>query len=468
MGRRCQRMRMSRIFGWGVLLALFLQMGCADYGGGGNCVIYVSANTGNDADEGASWGTALKSLQEALKRSEKDRCDIWMATGVYKPTTGDDRFASFQLVNKVDIYGGFAVGQTSLEQRDLDANPTVLSGAIGDPHVEDDNSCHVVEAIKVKADLNGVEISGGYGDRGPSPAEKTGGLFIVDSKVNVEDCCFVDNAARHGAAIYAQNSDVEISRTTIEHNCALSGGAMVEIFESNIRVISTDFLDGYQFEDSDTRGIRLASSSGYMEDCVFSGMTCIAIEFRDLPDNGKKPELYIDRTKIENNMGTPISSGSKGTVVITNSIIANNVKDDDCTAVIFLVEGVVKVVNSTIVNNGNRNTNLFDKRWGSLSIENTIVWGNVGFHEGDYPAKVSRIEYSCIENGIQGDVEINNISNFPEFRSWDSEERVLETTDLYLTQESPCVDAADPGRSPQHDFEGKTRDSKPDIGAFEL
>jgi hypothetical protein len=39
--------------------------------------------------------------------------------------------------------------------------------------------------------------------------------------------------------------------------------------------------------------------------------------------------------------------------------------------------------------------------------------------------------------------------------------------DLHLQPGSPCVNAGTPAGAPKIDFDGKARDDKPDIGAFE-
>ncbi|MHC4474468.1 MAG: right-handed parallel beta-helix repeat-containing protein [Planctomycetota bacterium] len=98
--------------------------------------IYVDANA-PPAGDGASWATAFKYLQDALAdaNSNPDPNDIWVAAGVYTPDSNaaeadgtGDRAATFQLINGVGIYGGFAGGESSLDERDWETNETILSG----------------------------------------------------------------------------------------------------------------------------------------------------------------------------------------------------------------------------------------------------------------------------------------------------------------------------------------------------
>ena len=99
----------------------------------------MSTSTPATGGNGATWGTAYKYLQDALA-AVADGDEIWVAAGVYYPdedeggnVTDNDPMASFSLktgLKDVRIYGGFAGGETSRDQRDWDANLTVLSGDI--------------------------------------------------------------------------------------------------------------------------------------------------------------------------------------------------------------------------------------------------------------------------------------------------------------------------------------------------
>ncbi|HEX3122573.1 MAG TPA: carboxypeptidase regulatory-like domain-containing protein, partial [Rhodanobacteraceae bacterium] len=91
---------------------------------------YVQADA-KGTNTGASWPNAYTDLQSALHDSSCN--EIWVARGVYKPTSYVDassRSASFLMPRGVGVYGGFTGGETLLSQRDVAVGSSVLSGDI--------------------------------------------------------------------------------------------------------------------------------------------------------------------------------------------------------------------------------------------------------------------------------------------------------------------------------------------------
>ena len=70
-------------------------------------IIYVDANADQTPHDGSSWCHAYFELHEALGAPGSDTV-IRVANGTYKPTTGTDRSATFQLISGVTIEGGYA------------------------------------------------------------------------------------------------------------------------------------------------------------------------------------------------------------------------------------------------------------------------------------------------------------------------------------------------------------------------
>jgi hypothetical protein len=135
-------------------------------------VVRVDGDNGspNPSSHGTDWGSdAYKYLQDALSWAAYcvdpygggyASAEVWVAAtdedNPYRPDRDannpggtDDRHVSFQLLNKVILYGGFEGDETALSQRNIYMNETVLSGDLnGDDGPEFtnriDNSFHVV------------------------------------------------------------------------------------------------------------------------------------------------------------------------------------------------------------------------------------------------------------------------------------------------------------------------------------
>src|SRR5262249_15352531 len=121
-------------------------------------IVYVDASASGTGD-GSSWADAYPSLADALAGAASGT-EIWVAKGTYKPTSGTDRNATFQLKNGVAVYGGFAGGETQRDGRDWQTNVATLSGDLnGDDGANfvnnGENSYHVVTGA-TGATLDGV------------------------------------------------------------------------------------------------------------------------------------------------------------------------------------------------------------------------------------------------------------------------------------------------------------------------
>ena len=96
--------------------------------------IYVKSDaTGNN--DGTSWDDAFTDLQDALATAPLGD-QIWVATGTYLPGTADS--STFHLSYDLELYGGFAGTEGSIDDRDIENNPTILSGDLNGDDVDDD------------------------------------------------------------------------------------------------------------------------------------------------------------------------------------------------------------------------------------------------------------------------------------------------------------------------------------------
>jgi hypothetical protein len=188
---------------------------------------------------GTSWTNAFGELQDALKIS-KSGDQIWVAEGMYFPTTSTDRSISFQINDGVSLYGGFKGNEKNIVLRDPIQNPTILSGNIGNEGSED-NSYNVVYTNNVsnKTVVEGFIIVGGYAsyEGQPTDRRRSGGAWFNDgsnggqSNPTIIACVFMDNFAKDGGALYNNGKKGEASPTIVNctfqnNSCDLDGGAL--------------------------------------------------------------------------------------------------------------------------------------------------------------------------------------------------------------------------------------------------
>lgn len=134
-----------------------------------NTVFYVDASA-TGANDGSSWEDAFTDLQSAIALGTGLNT-IWVAAGTYTPAASG-RAATFSILNGSKLYGGFNGTETSQSQRDIIANPTILSGDLsGNDNsnlldieaTRSDNSYHVITLKGTPQNIivDGFTITGG-------------------------------------------------------------------------------------------------------------------------------------------------------------------------------------------------------------------------------------------------------------------------------------------------------------------
>ena len=163
--------------------------------------------------------------------------EVWVAKGTYYTTDSADREISFQLKSGVVLYGGFAGTESALDQRDWETNVTILSGDIGKPDDNSDNSYHVVVGAD-NAIIDGFTITGGFADNfnNTGNLSKNGAGFYVDQANPLISNCMIRNnyAIGYGAGIYAYYGQPRIV------NCVFNGNDV-----SQSRYTTGGYVSGY-------------------------------------------------------------------------------------------------------------------------------------------------------------------------------------------------------------------------------
>ena len=202
------------------------------------------------ANNGSSWANAYVNLQDAINNTPSGNT-IWVAAGTYKPTLNpsststNTRDYAFYLKKNLKIYGGFAGTETTLSQRNISANPVILSGDIGTVGDNTDNCYHVfiMSSLPSSAVIDGFIIRDGNANANyiastssnPYPTQTSyisfdsktiyqyagGGIYVADSDVDIENCIIMENSARKfgGAGMFFGGHTSSSSTTATLDNC---------------------------------------------------------------------------------------------------------------------------------------------------------------------------------------------------------------------------------------------------------
>ncbi|MFN8473722.1 MAG: choice-of-anchor Q domain-containing protein [Anaerolineae bacterium] len=250
---------------------------------------------------GQSWGTAYQTLTEALTAAQSATVcvEIWVAQGTYKPTSGADRSATFQLKNNLAIYGGFTAGQSNLTDRNATpaTNNTVLSGDIGTANDTSDNSYHVVTGSGTNntAILDGFTVTGGNANYGSScPGGCGGGMYNEVGSPTLTNVTFSGNrSGDYGGGMYNYSSSPTLTNVTFSGNSATAqyayGGGMANSLSSP--TLTNVTFSGNSASYSGGGMYNSSSSSPTLTNVTFSGNSATNNGGGMVNGNGSNPTL---------------------------------------------------------------------------------------------------------------------------------------------------------------------------------
>lgn len=290
------------------------------------------------AGDGYSWESPLGNLRKALQIATPGT-EIWVAKGTYFPSACEncslpERSIAFQIPSGVKVYGGFAGYESTLEGRNLKANPTILNGNIGR---EDqlDNSQTVVyfENVDATTTLDGFFITEGFADKEGTPGSRGrsgAGIFNVCSIPNgtsnptISNCILMDNQAWDGAAIFNHSEKGNAMANVVDcrfirNKAKLAGAAILDnnhgdaghsaILNCGFILNEAEFGAGYFTNDTH-------QSTPLFKNCIFiknkSKMgSAIFIMSEDKDGNAFNSNNTFKNNETSNGNDVQIFSGSK-------------------------------------------------------------------------------------------------------------------------------------------------------------
>jgi hypothetical protein len=348
---------------------------------------YVNLNaTGNN--NGTTWTDAYIDLQDAIAASNFGD-DIWVASGIYKPTTTTNRTVYFSIKNGTKVYGGFNATEVLLTERNPDINQTILSGEISSGSLTD-NTYHVVYFNNVgnQTILDGFDITSGY-----TTGNSTG-----------------------GGAIYSLASSPSIINCNVYGNHGSRGGALRQITSGIITITDCKFDGNIAFEAGGA--IYLAAGTGNFTNCEFvsnQAVTGGAMYLSSAINN-------IDKCIISGNTSTNIASGiylnTSALLNLSNSLLVGNYASNEYTIYCAPISNSHShtVTNCTIADNfqgSSDNTATTIVLNSSTTFTNSIIYNNnAAFQVATY---IGAVENCFIESGFTGSGGLNILSGDPLF-----------------------------------------------------
>jgi hypothetical protein len=209
----------------------------------GNTTVFVDSSATGQND-GSSWTDAFNDLQNALclAYSIDTVNTVWVANGTYAPSSDELRLISFVIQDSIQIYGGFAGGETMLTQREPGVNPTRLSGDIGMKGASSDNAYHVIriDGSSTNSLIDGFFIRDGYADG-------------------------VNGADQQGAAIYSEG-EATVRAVTFENHFGIGEGSLILNLGTNAKLTLQDCLFKYNAASPMSQIMNSANAQLIIED----------------------------------------------------------------------------------------------------------------------------------------------------------------------------------------------------------
>ncbi|WP_397363604.1 T9SS type A sorting domain-containing protein [Olleya sp. R77988] len=324
--------------------------------------MYVDANATGTSD-GSSWVNAYTSLINALNNLGTNTTEIWVAAGTYTPDVSN-RNTSFAFgQDNLQVLGGFDGTETLASERNISANPTILSGDLNgnDTGVGQngfnrlDNSKNVVTINGENITLDGLIVSdahyenttGGEGaaifknyavtsftmknctvkDNYAYTIGVVSTRFNLGGSLTIENCVFDNNNARYASGLYVLTGNNQTATVDITNS----------LFTNNI---SKDRSSSYKGYTGSAAWIRANGTSSNLTttitNCTFANNTDIGTQ-----SGSQRGALSLARRT---------DGSSTHNATINNSIFYNNEGTGGATTV-AVNQGHVSMPNLTFVNN---------------------------------------------------------------------------------------------------------------------
>ena len=333
---------------------------------------YVKAGGTGD---GSSWANASGDLQKMIDELADNNPqnlagEVWVAKGTYDPQSnlisGTSYSASFRMRDGISVYGGFAGGEASKQDRPKGSsnmpwdfnNETILQAAYYDAGnlnwennkwTQTSDSRHVVwfapmagEAAFTRVTiLDGVTIRGGYAQGGTGlddfMTDRGGGVYMDGANAYLTNCVVKENyATGNGGGIYLRDGRVQTS-LVYNNNADANGGA---VYVDNRGLVHRSMLANNSAHNGAGVYLHNEANNDHPEYLILS--TCV-VSNNTMTGNGAvycgKGGVLMQNTITNNHCVTATDATDANAsqtagiyadeyALVLNSVIWNNQKND--------------------------------------------------------------------------------------------------------------------------------------------
>ncbi|BDD12427.1 hypothetical protein FUAX_48590 (plasmid) [Fulvitalea axinellae] len=224
-----------------------------------NSTIYVNL-LAPDGGTGASWDSAFNSIGEAMGEA-KEGVKIWVAA------TGDYKEFQLELKKGVDLYGGFAGTENTMEERPENLKTVINAEGLAPDAGKEGTATFKMSASNLNDECK-VErfvIKNGKARKGV--------LYILSGSPHFTDCDILDNQGQYGAAGYLLKNKAVFTRCLFEGNYSTKRAG---VFLCSAYKISVDdnspFFNECVFKDNeagDEAGALELVGKPRIRNCIF-------------------------------------------------------------------------------------------------------------------------------------------------------------------------------------------------------
>jgi predicted outer membrane repeat protein len=424
----------------------------------------------------APWGD-YATIQAAVDAAAAGD-ELWVREGTYALSS------EIVVDESIAIYGGFAGGETTRDERDWNAHPTIIDGQHGSRCLRITADARI-DGFTIRRGQDAAEYSNGGGIyvAGAAPviancliadnsaSWRGGGVFNDGASPTIDKCTFSGNQSGGGGGAMANagSSAPVISNSSFDENEALyTGGAIYDDYGSSPIIQKCHFTrnrtrhDDMGSADSSGGAVFIGShSSALIEDCTFTENSVKVYGGAIYSNNwGASQPTIIRRCEFVRN-STPFVGGGLFVVhaegSVSNCVFLENSASWGGAMSVFNTSGW-SVINTSYLDNSAGGGASLDISDSDMVLTNSIVWG-AGSHVASQYSTLA-VSYSDLQ-GSGGSAAWNPAYGSDGGGNIDADPLFVSDSDLHLSVGSPCIDQGNP--DPSYNDRDETRN---DMGAY--